>query len=404
MKNIFVIFLFILLLSCSSSRELDVDVDSFFKKGKIIELNSQNNNFLREVYKINHLPRVSNKNFLDLSISKKKKINGKFKNFFVDQNIIIAITNNAKLILFDKNYKKIIQKTIYKKKIYKNYNLQFSILSYDNKILVSDSIGNIHAFNKKDLKLVWSKKLGVPFRSNIQSFGKSIYLINTNSKIYSINVDDGKINWSFETASKTIKDPNFSYQIKVYNEKLFFTNDSGEIYCLNLIDQNIRWSLVFQSEEFKKTPVLFKASSFIAENNNLFISTNYGFIYSVDSSQGFVNWTKPFPFLSNLKLIGNYLISNTENGLVIIDKKNGNILFNNDFNRILNLKKKKISISDIIITYNNIFLTTSNNLIIKIDRDNLKSYTTKKFNKYIKSELYGNKVFMLNESGINIYQ
>ena len=89
------------------------------------------------------------------------------------------------------------------------------------------------AFNIDNLDILWKKNFGVPFKSNLKVYNNNLYLINSNSKIYSINTDNGNLNWSFETASRDLKD-NKSYQIAIINDELVFTNDNAEIYCLDL--------------------------------------------------------------------------------------------------------------------------------------------------------------------------
>ena len=82
------------------------------------------------------------------------------------------------------------------------------------------------------------------------------------------------MNWSFETASRDLKD-NKSYQIAIYNDDLVFTNDNAEIYCIDLKKNNIKWSLIFQTSNFENTPLIFKSSPISIDNNGyIFVSTN----------------------------------------------------------------------------------------------------------------------------------
>ena len=67
---------------------------------------------------------------------------------------------------------------------------------------------------------LWEKKFGVPFKSDIKIYKENLYLINSNSKIYSINLKNGKLNWSLETSSQYLKDDK-SYQLAIFNNKLF---------------------------------------------------------------------------------------------------------------------------------------------------------------------------------------
>ena len=97
------------------------------------------------------------------------------------------------------------------------------------------------------------------------------------------------MNWSFETASRDLKD-NKSYQIAIYNDKLIFTNDNAEIYCLDLKNNNIKWSLIFKTSNFENTPLLFKSSPITIDRNGyIFVSTNHGYTYAIDIVSGIIN-------------------------------------------------------------------------------------------------------------------
>ncbi|MEL0177393.1 MAG: hypothetical protein VW810_03750, partial [Pelagibacteraceae bacterium] len=141
-----------------------------------------------------------------INIDKKiKSKNDNYLKILSYKNYIIAIKKNSEIYLFDQDFKKIHSRKLYKRKVYKNYEINFELSVLDNKIFISDNLGNVHCININNFNVVWIKKLGAPFVSNIKAYKNNIYLINSNSKIYSLNIKSGKINWIFETSSKTLK-------------------------------------------------------------------------------------------------------------------------------------------------------------------------------------------------------
>lgn len=415
-KLFFILIIFV--FSCSKNDKTIVDIKSFLKEGKEVSLINYKNqlnidksiiknlkivkrdtflNWPQENYNVQNLIGPSNVNIL----KKKKIISGNFKKIVSYQDKIITISNNSEISIFDKNLKKILSKKIYKRKIYKNYDIQYSIAVQKKEIFISNSLGEIFCFSIDDLKIKWKKNLSVPFQSDIKIHNNLIYLINSNSKIYSIDTKNGNIIWSFETTSKNIKNK-LSYQIAFFENNLYFTNDNAEIFCINLIEKKIKWSLIFEIQSFKQTPLVFKSNPItIDDNGNLFISTNYGFTYSIDARQGNVNWSKEFYSLNNFIFTEKYLMFSNLNRFIMLDKKNGKIIYNKPF---FNKSKKELFLKDLIIGKDNIYLFDIEGYLFTIKLNNFDTYYTSKFSHNYKDYLIlKNNLFILSDNSITQY-
>ena len=272
MKYFFFIFIFLFLKSCGGDKEELVDIDAFLKQGKRIELINDNDLFNQNINKINKISinqfkeyknwsqtHYNNSNTVyPVSIELQKKtrsVSGNFQNIIIYENNVITIDGKSNLIIYSTELKKIRSTKVYKRKVYKNYNLNFNLVGYKNNILLSDNLGNIHSFDLQTLKKNWSVELGVPFRSNMKIYKDNVYLINSNSKIFSVSTNDGKLNWSFETASKNLKHDS-SYQIAIENDKLFFSRLSEKDYNYKnkdlylgcyLLDLDYSWKKIEES-------------------------------------------------------------------------------------------------------------------------------------------------------------
>jgi len=389
MNFFYLLFFLLFSISCSKDKDDLVDLNSFLSQGKKIELTTESNLDQKDILNLKSLKLKKNINYKNWTqsnynsnnlifqsgVNLQKKINsisGKFQKMLFYKNKIFVIDDKSKIQVFDQNLKKIISKKIYNRKIYKKYNLKFDIAINQNILLISDNLGNIQALNSSSLKKIWSLELKVPFRSNIKIYDNKIFIMNTNSKIFSINLKKGDINWSFETTSKSLKHSN-SYQISIFADKLFFTNDSAEIFCIDLKTRNVIWTLVFSSENFKKSPIIFKSSPIIIDqNNNLFVSTNYGFLYSINSNNGFLNWSKPLKSNNNLILTEKYIFSSSSDRIKILNKETGDILFNKNISILYN-KNKNFSLEKIHIGKSNIYLFSQDGTIGLIKISNLNS-------------------------------
>lgn len=390
------IILVMFVISCSNKKEDKVDLKSFIEQGKKIQLFKTNQAYKKNIKQIDKVITSNNKkinywNQSNYSLSnyipstqveiyqkKHQTINGKFDELISLSNKIITINKDSKLQIFDKNLKKILSKQIYKKKIYKNFNLDFKLIGKGNKIYIADNLGNIHCYNVENLDLIWKQKLSVPFMSNIKIYKNDLFIINSNSKIFSLNISSGKINWSFETVSKDIKSKG-SYQISIYDNKLYFTNDVGEIYCVDLSKNNIIWSLTFEPINYSQKPITFKSSPIIINRDNLFVSTNYGFLYAINPKSGLVKWSLPIENTNNFLVDKNLIFLANQDRFVIINLLNGKIIYNQNIPSFKS--KSKHQFENLLLGKKNIILFSKDGQIILINKMNLGK--VKVYKKYI---------------------
>ena len=418
MKIIFYVF-FLFLIACGGKKEELVDLKSFTNQGeKIVLVQKKNLNFTN-IKIISNLKRTKYHSYKDwsqshqnkknliypakISINKKNKsVSKNIDKFIVYKNKIITINNKSKINILDTNLKNLISKKIYKRKIYKNYNIDFKIIAFKNRLLIADNLGNIHALNIANLDIIWKKNFGVPFKSNLKVHNNNLYLINSNSKIYSINTNNGKLNWSFETASRDLKD-NKSYQIAIINDDLVFTNDNAEIYCLDLKKNNIKWSLIFQTSNFENKPLLFKSSPIsIDKNGYIFVSTNYGYTYAINIKTGLIKWSQPIYSTNRFVITEKYLINSWKDRVFMINKSNGKIVLNKNLSK--SHKKNKIIFKDLIVGDNWIYIFDSKGFKISLDKKNFNTYLRSKIaSNYENSIIYNNNLYINTKNSILKY-
>jgi len=416
----FLFFFLILILSCSKDKEELVDIDAFLKQGKEINYKTKNdliNKNVNQIQAFKIYDRAYYKNWpqkyqnsqnlvipSNISIEKKvKSINGKFHNIVSINDKIISIDKNSRIVIYDSNLKKLNSIKIYNRKIYKNYDLKFEIAVDKNSLFIADNLGNIYSYDLKNLDKLWVSELGVPFKSSIKIYKNQIFIINSNSKIYSLNKKNGKLNWSFETASKVLKKNN-SYQIAAHKDKLYFTNDNGEIYCLDLLNGKILWSLILEVGNFQDLPAVFQSSPILIDKTGIiFFSSNYGFMYAIDSLSGAIKWSKQLDTYNNIIATKNYLMTIIKNRIVILEKKTGKILFNQ--NILSSYKKNKISnFKDFIIGKEKIYIFDLNGTMVSINLNDLSNREVAKVSKNFRSYvILKNSVLLLTQNSLIKY-
>ena len=140
------------------------------------------------------------------------------------------------------------------------------------------------------------------------------------------------------------------------------------------------WQLPTQKSTIYEAAFSLETSDIIADENNLFFSNNNNQFFSIDIDSGSFNWENAVN--SNLKptLVGNYLLSvSLEGYLIIIDKITGNIIKVTDvFNRFDSKKRNEILPTGFVVGLKNIYLSTNIGRLLVIDIKSGKTISTLK--------------------------
>ena len=194
-------------------------------------------------------------------------------------------------------------------------NSKFSLIIIDDKVIFSNSIGDITAVNIKTGLIAWqlptqsSSIINETYSfkiSKLISDGNSIFFSNNKNEFYSVDVKTGTINWVNEINSNLTS-------IISYN-LLFTISNDGYLY---LIDKNkgniIRITDIYKNYKLKKRKDI-KPIGFAIGNRKLYLTNtdgkliivdlNYGNIIGVEKVAGTFT-SKPFIFMQSLFIIRN---------------------------------------------------------------------------------------------------
>jgi len=413
-------------MSCSSSKKLDIEIESLKKEGSVYLQNNDTANDL-EVSNINNIllyPLISqNKITWDYpfqnseNLIKNYQINNNYKSFktenFYNYNSdnyykkeilftndkIIYVDDYANLFILDTNFKLLKKIQLYEKKLFGDYLLKYSLIISNNTLFISDNLGFIIAINLNNYSILWKNNFTVPFLSNLVIYKDSIFVTNSNGKLYSFNVLNGVQNWSFETGTNNIKS-DLAYKITISDNKLFFSNDMGDIYAVNVDDKGLIWNYKISQNNYNNFNDLFKLANLTYQNNFLYFSSSFGNYFKLNAINGNLVWSSSGKSHINSILNPDSIITISENTfLLIYEKKTGKILYKKNIKKLL--PDKKIEFNNIFLLANKIIITTNEGHFILIDSLDLKKISIKKVAKAIKSNIiiYSDKIFFLGEKG-----
>ena len=215
--------------------------------------------------------------------------------------------------------------------------ISFLSCSFDNKTGIWKNESNITKKNSnlfKEFELItnseqtfyktieYDKKAKIDVGSaKRNTFWKDIfYNKSNNSHNFSYKNLNSRI---FE--SKKLSNHSLSDNILFFDNKLVSTDVKGNIIIYSLNNKK-KTKYNFYQKKFKKIE---KKLNLILDDNIIYISDNLGYLYAIDSNSNKILWAKNFkiPFRSNMKIFKNSLIAaNQNNNLLLIDKRNGQIL------------------------------------------------------------------------------
>ena len=194
-------------------------------------------------------------------------------------------------------------------------NSQFSLITIDNLVVFSNSIGDITAVDIETGLIVWqlptqsSSIINETYNfkiSKLVSDGNSIFFSNNKSQFYSIDKITGTINW--------INEINSNITPVITGNLIFTVSNSGYLFVIDKNKGNIiRITDIFKNYKIKKRKNI-KPIGFVIGKTNLYLTNNDGKMIVVDLSLGNItkiekvagNFTsKPIIYNKNLFVIRN---------------------------------------------------------------------------------------------------
>jgi outer membrane protein assembly factor BamB len=181
----------------------------------------------------------------------------------------------------------------------------YSIAAVDGEfIYFLDSLhGNLAAFDMKANKVLWNYKTinlcGMGAAKNSFYPGR-IYFSDESKVFHAIDTKTAKDSWKYITSGIVTNKTTFEYE-----KTLIFGDDSGFLYVLDKETGDEIWKT-----KLKGRPIIPP----LIYDDILYSPTNYGYLYSIDFSNGKIIWHKEYgmPINKEPRIIDNKLIISTD--------------------------------------------------------------------------------------------
>ena len=279
--------------------------------------------------------------------------------------------------------------------------LQFA--NNDKYLIVADNIAKYYLLDINNGKLIWSSNNLAPFNSQIKIYQDKFFIVDLSNTLRCFSIKDGKEIWNIKTENSLIRSQK-KLSMVIVDDTIYFNNSLGDISAVNISKGELLWQLPTQNSLIYESAFSLQTSDLISDKETLFFSNNKNQFFSIDIKTGSFNWENKIN--SNLRstLIGNYLISvSIEGYLIITKKKTGDIIRVTDIFQNFKIKNRtKIKPTGFVVGLNKIYLSTSNGRLLVVDVASGKTISTLKIsNDRISKPFIQNKnLFLIKDNSI----
>ena len=320
---------------------------------------------------------------------------------FIKDNIIF-FDNKGTILKFD-NKSKLIWKKNYYSKSEKKLKPILQFVNNEKYLVVTDNIAKSYMLDIESGNLIWSKNNLAPFNSQIKIFEDKFFVIDLSNTLRCFSIKDGNELWYVKTENSLIRSQK-KLSMVIVEDKIYFNNSIGDISAVDINKGDLLWQLPTQSSLIYESAFSLQTSDLISDKETLFFSNNKNQFFSIDIKSGSFNWKNKINSSLKSTLIGDYLISvSLEGYLIITEKRSGNIIRVTDVFQNFKMKKRvNIKPTGFVVGLKKIYLSTSNGRLLIIDIASGKTISILKIdNEKISKPFIQNKnLFLIKDNAI----
>ena len=285
---------------------------------------------------------------------------------FTEDNSLVFFTGKGEIFKTSTDFERYWRVNHYTKKEKKLKPILYFAQSGPD-ILVLDNLSKVYSIKLETGELNWSIESKVGFNSNAKIIKESVVAVDFDNVIRAFSVKDGKELWNFDTDNPFIKSQK-KLSLVTKGEVVFFINSIGDVTALNANDGSLVWQTPTQSTLIFQDAFTLENSDIIFANDTIYFSNNRNELFAIDARSGVLKYKQTINSILRPTVIENYVFSISKEGfLFVIDDKTGNVLrITNIFKNIEN-KKKQVEPTGFILAQNRVYISLNNGKLIKLN-------------------------------------
>lgn len=311
------------------------------------------------------------KDLNELIFKSRKLTKYKVKNHILfDGERILTTDIKGNIIIYSIQKKKVLIKYNFYKKEYKKIEKKLHFIIEGNIVYVADNLGYLYALNYDNNRILWAKNYKVPFRSNLKIMNNIIVAADQNNSLYFFNKSDGVMKKQIPTEEVSLKN-NYINSMALNKDDLFYLNTYGSLYSVNKNNFRIKWFINLNKSVDLNPSNLFYSNPVVIYKNRIIVSTDPD-LYIIDVDTG--STTRKISISSILKPIvsgNNIFLITKDNLLVCINLISGNIEYSlnisEEIGEFLETDSKPIIIKSLSLVNNNLFVFLNNSYLVKFN-------------------------------------
>ena len=285
---------------------------------------------------------------------------------FTEDNSLVFFTGKGEIFKTSTDFEEYWKVNHYTKKEKKLKPILYFAQSGTD-ILVLDNLSKVYSIKLETGELNWTIESKVGFNSNAKIIKNSVVAVDFDNVIRAFSVKDGKELWNFDTDNPFIKSQK-KLSLVTKGEVVFFINSIGDVTALNANDGSLVWQTPTQSTLIFQDAFTLENSDIIFANDTIYFSNNRNEFFAIDARSGVLKYKQTINSSLRPTVIEDYVFSISKEGfLFVIDDKTGNVLrITNIFKNIEN-KKNQIEPTGFILAQNKVYVSLNNGKLIKLN-------------------------------------
>ena len=285
---------------------------------------------------------------------------------FTEDNSLVFFTGKGEIFKTSTDFEEYWKVNHYTKKEKKLKPILYFAQSGTD-ILVLDNLSKVYSIKLETGELNWTIESKVGFNSNVKIIKNSVVAVDFDNVIRAFSVKNGKELWNFDTDNPFIKSQK-KLSLLTKGEVVFFINSIGDVTALNANDGSLVWQTPTQSTLIFQDAFTLENSDIIFANDTIYFSNNRNEFFAIDARSGVLKYKQTINSSLRPTVIEDYVFSISKEGfLFVIDDKTGNVLrITNIFKNIEN-KKNQIEPTGFILAQNKVYVSLNNGKLIKLN-------------------------------------